>query len=101
KFYKTLYKTAACALLAGVLSYSAPSSAGYEKASLNYEIAEPRKLGLSYDVYAGGFKALRAELGLDLDKKAYDMELAAKTQGFIGDLFPWEATYSTSGHAEN
>lgn len=78
-----------------------PAYAGYEKTSLRYDIEEPRRLGLTYDVYAGGFKALKAQLGLDLDKHAYDMELAAQTQGFIGDLFPWSATYSTSGHAQD
>lgn len=69
-------------------------------ASLRYDVKEHRKLELAYDVYAGGFKALRADLEMDLGKKAYDMELQASTQGFIGDLFPWSATYSTSGHAE-
>jgi len=75
--------------------------AAYEQASLRYEVEAPEKLGLKYDVYAGGFKALNAELTMDLDPKAYDMALKAQTQGMIGSLFPWEATYATSGHAED
>ncbi|MBI3441854.1 MAG: DUF3108 domain-containing protein [Proteobacteria bacterium] len=66
----------------------------------SYSIDQQRKLSLKYDVYAGGFKALNASLVMDLDKKAYDMDLQAETQGFIGSLFPWKGSYSTSGHAE-
>jgi len=56
-----------------------------------------KPMNLTYDVYAGGFKALAAEMSLDLDSRAYDIGLEAKTQGFIGDLFPWEASFNTSG----
>jgi len=85
---------------AAVLSlHSLAAHAGFEKASLRYDIQEPKKLGLSYDVYAGGFKALAATLEMDLDPKAYDMSLKAKTQGTLGSLFPWEASYATSGRA--
>lgn len=80
---------------------SLAAHAGYEKASLRYDIEAPKKLGLTYDVYAGGFKALAATLDMDLDPKAYDMSLKAKTQGTIGTLFPWEATYATSGLAKD
>lgn len=77
------------------------SFAGYESISIRYnEPIQPKKMQLQYDVYAGGFKALNAELSLDLDKKAYDMELSAQTQGFIGTIFPWRGDYSTSGHSE-
>ncbi len=77
-----------------------PAGAGYEQASLRYEIDAPEKLGLNYDIYAGGFKALHATLEMDMDPKAYDLSLEAETQGFIGNLFPWEASYTTSGHTE-
>ena len=56
-------------------------------------------MDLQYDVYAGGFHALDATLALDLDKKAYDVGVDAKTQGFIGKIFPWKASYSTSGRS--
>jgi len=93
-------KSLASLSFAAVLSlHSMAAHAGFEKASLRYDIEAPKKLGLTYDVYAGGFKALAATLDMDLDPKAYDMSLKAKTQGTIGSLFPWEATYATSGRA--
>lgn len=93
-------KSLASLSFAAVLSLqSLAAHAGFEKASLRYDIEAPKKLGLTYDVYAGGFKALAATLDMDLDPKAYDMSLKAKTQGTIGSLFPWEATYATSGRA--
>ncbi|MBW7912014.1 MAG: DUF3108 domain-containing protein [Alphaproteobacteria bacterium] len=97
-----LFKSLMSLSFAATLALQAvPASAGYEKASLRYEVEAPQKLGLNYDVYAGGFKALAATLAMDLDPKAYDMSLTAKTQGAIGSLFPWEATYETSGRAKD
>lgn len=78
----------------------APANPNLQDISLRYDVEQEHKLNLHYDVYAGGFKALNASLSMDLDKKAYDMSLRAETQGFIGSLFPWKATYNTSGHAE-
>jgi Protein of unknown function (DUF3108) len=88
------------ALFIAIIAMAGPAAAGYENVSLKYEVEQPRKLGLRYDVYAGGIKALNAELTLDLERRAYDLELKAQTQGFIGSLFPWRADYTTSGHAE-
>lgn len=100
--YKKLFKSTLCAIFAAMVSLAPLSAAAeYKNASLRYEVNEPEKLGLKYDVYAGGFKALNAELVMDLDPKAYDMALKASTQGMIGSLFPWEASYATSGHAED
>lgn len=97
---KFFFKSLICLPFVAALSWQAlPAHAGFEKASLRHEIEAPKKLGLSYDVYAGGFKALAATLDMDLDPKAYDMSLKARTQGTIGSLFPWEATYVTSGLA--
>ncbi len=73
----------------------------YQNASLRYDITEPKKMDLQYDVYAGGFHALNATLALDLDPKAYDVGVDAKTQGFIGKLFPWQASFTTSGRSVN
>ncbi len=91
-------------LVAGYVS-ATPARASYENpsyhdASLRYTMDQEHKLALRYDVYAGGFKALNATLIMDLDKKAYDMGLKAETQGFIGSLFPWKASFNASGHAE-
>jgi len=92
-------------LLTGLSAASALAS--YEQTPdlrdtrLRYNMDQEHKLRLHYDVYAGGFKALNASLTMDLGKKAYDMELQAQTQGFIGSLFPWKASYNTFGHAKN
>lgn len=96
---KMCYKSIICAIILMFCSMSA--QAGYEQASLRYDIESPRKMGLQYDVYAGGFRALDAELILDLDRSAYDMELKAQTHGFIGKLFPWSADFTTSGQAKD
>ena len=93
-------------VLLAMLAASLPAQASFEKdpnlhdVSLRYVVDGEHKLALKYDVYAGGFKALNASLVMDLDKKAYDMKLKAETEGFIGSLFPWKASYNTSGHAE-
>lgn len=89
---------------------AAPARATYENqpasnpsvrnAAVRYDIEKDHKLALQYDVYAGGFKALNASLVMALDDQAYDLSLEARTEGFIGDLFPWKASYTTSGHAE-
>ena len=99
KLFKSVGYTVSAALVAGFVSIP-PALASYDKASLYYVVDKQSKLSLKYDVYAGGFKALNASLVMDLDKKAYDMELEAETQGFVGNLFPWKAAFSTSGHAE-
>lgn len=54
-------------------------------------------MSLGYNVYAGGFRALHASLALDLAQKEYKVGLDAKTEGFIGKLFPWAGKYETSG----
>ncbi|MBI1216460.1 MAG: DUF3108 domain-containing protein [Alphaproteobacteria bacterium] len=106
---KNFYKSALCAAVAagiGVFALQAQAdplktkNPDLQQAALRYDIQAPRKLDLKYDVYAGGFHALNAQLEMDLDKKAYDMSLDATTEGFIGKIFPWKASMETSGHAE-
>jgi len=95
-----------CALLTLTALATTPAEAIVDKnpnlhdVSIHYAVDQDHKLSLKYDVYAGGFKALNAKLVMNLDKKAYDMKLQAETEGFIGSLFPWKASYNTSGHAE-
>ena len=99
KIFKNTIKTAVYVTL--VLLLSGPVAyAQYENVSLRSEMGVPAKTGLTYDIYAGGMKALHATLDLSMSKKAYDVSLEAKTQGMIGKLFPWSATYSTSGHTD-
>lgn len=105
------YKSALCAVVAAAIGCAHPAYAAQmnaqtpnahpdiHNASLRYDVQAPRKMDLQYDVYAGGFHALGAELEMDLDKKAYDLSLDASTEGFIGKLFPWKTSMSTSGHA--
>ncbi|MDF3024727.1 MAG: hypothetical protein K0R10_2088 [Alphaproteobacteria bacterium] len=101
------YKTVLSLSIAAVIGAIAPAQAqegykpAYQNVALRYDVVEPKKLGLRYDVYAGGLKALNANLELDLTKEAYDIGLKAETDGFIGSMFPWEAQYKTSGHSED
>ena len=100
---KSVGYTVSIALVAGFVA-ATPANASYENVynnpNLFYVVDKQHKLSLNYDVYAGGFKALNASLMMDLDKKAYDMTLEAETQGFIASIFPWKASFNTSGHAE-
>ncbi len=103
KMNKIFFKSLICLGFAATMCLQTVSAhAGFENVSLRGDIEQPiKKMGLNYDVYAGGFKALAATLEMDLDPRAYDMSLKAKTQGTIGSIFPWEATYATSGRAQN
>ncbi|MBL8714040.1 MAG: DUF3108 domain-containing protein [Alphaproteobacteria bacterium] len=101
-FYKTVLSIAVAAVIGATVPAQAQEGYKpyYENVALRYDVTEPNKLGLRYDVYAGGLKALNANLVLDLTKEAYDIGLKAETDGFIGSMFPWEAQYKTSGHSE-
>ncbi|WP_455374194.1 DUF3108 domain-containing protein [Limibacillus halophilus] len=52
---------------------------------------------LSYDVYAGGLKAMRADLAVDLGGEDYRLQLDARFQGFIAKLFSLDMTVVTEG----
>lgn len=62
---------------------------------------KPQSVDLTYDVFAGGFKALNAAFNVKLDPNAYDVSLTARTQGMIGGIFPWTGFYRTAGHTED
>jgi hypothetical protein len=100
KHWKNIKKSVSCLLFALPLVAGGAAHAEFTRVSLTNEIPQQRKVDLKYDVYAGGFKALNATLAMDVDAKAYDMALKAETEGFIGDMFPWKASYTTSGHAD-
>jgi len=40
---------------------------------------------------------MEATLDMSMGKTNYNMNLDAKTEGFIGSLFPWSAKYNTAG----
>ena len=89
-FYKTVLSIAVAAVIGATVPAQAQEGYKpyYENVALRYDVTEPNKLGLRYDVYAGGLKALNANLVLDLTKEAYDIGLKAETDGFIGSMFP-------------
>lgn len=84
------------AFLLIVLTFSAqaPTQASVVKSA-------PNDMALGYDVYAGGMRALQASLAMNLSQENYEVELDAKTQGFIGKLFPWAGHYATLGSSED
>ncbi len=81
--YKIFILTA-CFMIAFMGSVSAKS--------LNDE-----NISLKYNVYAGGLHALKASLDMSLTAKKYDIEVDAKTNGFIGKVFPWAGHFETVG----
>lgn len=53
---------------------------------------------MTYDVYAGGFHVVSADLTVDLAKKTnYLLRLAASTHGMLGKLAPWTGIFETRG----
>jgi len=61
-----------------------------------YASAQQQKL--TYDVYAGGFHAVRANVDMDLSQKGkYMLFLEAHTRGLLGSLAPWKGTFESHG----
>jgi hypothetical protein len=53
---------------------------------------------MSYDVYAGGFHVVSANLDVKLAKKdSYFLRLAAYTHGMLAKLAPWKGVFKTDG----
>lgn len=53
---------------------------------------------MSYDVYAGGFHVVSADLDVDTAKKTnYLLRLGAYTHGMFADLAPWKGVFQTNG----
>lgn len=52
---------------------------------------------LSYEIYAGGFQALKGDLNFDKKSGKYDIQMDVVTQNFIGKLFPWSGHYESTG----
>ena len=57
----------------------------------------PNSTWLAYDVYAGGLKAMRAELAVDLGEADYRLQLDAYFQGFIAKFFSLDFTVTAAG----
>jgi hypothetical protein len=57
-----------------------------------------KKQAMRYDVYAGGFHVVSADLTVDLsEKKNYLLRLAAYTHGVLAKLAPWNGVFQTEG----
>lgn len=67
--------------------------------AVRYAVTTPVTLDLKYDIYAGGFDVMSADLSLDLAPKTYKLGMTANTHNFIGKLFPWKGVYRTTGGA--
>lgn len=53
---------------------------------------------MSYDVYASGLHAVKADMVLDYTKPGrYSMVFGAETRGLLGSLAPWAGTFETRG----
>lgn len=60
--------------------------------------AAEKQQNMHYDVFAGGFHVVSAELNVDLAKKSqYDLSLAAYTHGMLSKLAPWKGSFETQG----
>jgi len=81
------------ALLAAPAANAAePSAAPSKKLS-----ADAKQL-MHYDVYAGGFHVVSADLSVDFAKKTdYLLRLGAHTHGMFESLAPWKGVFQTEG----
>jgi hypothetical protein len=53
---------------------------------------------MKYDIYAGGFHVVDAQLDVKFPaKERYHLVLGARTQGFLADLAPWHGVFRTDG----
>jgi len=53
---------------------------------------------MKYDVYAGGFHVVDAQLDVNTPKPGrYFLALGARTQGFLAKLAPWHGVFKTDG----
>jgi hypothetical protein len=51
-----------------------------------------------YDVYAGGFHVVQADVTIDTsNSQHYELFMGAKTHGFLGKVAPWQGTFETNG----
>jgi hypothetical protein len=76
------------AALAAVLVLAGPAAA---------EEGGAERLRLAYAIYAGGFDVLDATVLLDYAGRRYGVTVAARTEGLIGTLVPWQVEASSRG----
>ncbi len=67
-------------------------------ATLSLPAAASDKQVMNYDVYAGGFHVVLAELTVDTSKKGrYELMLESTTRGFLDRLVRWKGIFGTQG----
>ena len=60
--------------------------------------AEDKIQHMIYDVYAGGFHVVQANLSVDRSKKdRFNIKMDASTFGFLGKVAPWKGEYESYG----
>lgn len=94
-----------CGLMAALLAGATVAAARAEPGEQT--MAGPGKnlsgFTLTYDVYSGGFRALRLDLTLDFDAGSgaasprYDTRIRMETSGLVGALFNWRFDASSVG----
>ncbi len=98
---RTLWKTLPGPLLAAVLAFPAAASDGQ---ALAVRPPEPGARDLSgfsltYDVYTGGFRALRLDFAVAFDGVTpdYRTDISMETSGLIGFMFNWRFDAMSNG----
>lgn len=87
---------ALCAMSAIIVSTSVDAAQSLPKNSAPSKNAGLQKM--QYDVYAGGFHVVSAELVVDMQKKTnYFIRLNAKTHGMLARLAPWDGFFESKG----
>lgn len=88
-------------LRASFLAFAAFASfafPGFAQAETNAAAVKSGRQVMNYDVYAGGFQVVSADLTVDLAKKGrYDLRLGADTHGLLAKLAPWQGVFETVG----
>ena len=73
----------------GFISVSFPNFAHADETKVQHMI---------YDVYAGGFHVVQANLKVDKSKKdRFSVTMDASTFGFLGRVAPWKGEYESYG----
>ncbi len=86
---------AACALTAFAVNGSV--SPAYAQEKMAKALATDYQK-MKYDVYAGGFHVVSADLDVDLKaKNKYLLRLGAYTHGMLAKLAPWKGVFETHG----
>jgi hypothetical protein len=61
-------------------------------------VFSPHEQVLTYEVYAGGINAVRAELNIEYkDDNQYRVFMTARTQKLLGKLVPWNGSFESYG----